>query len=164
MEKTKIAKAWWFVGFMIIMLAGSCASLKNTFNPPTLTVEPAETVMTPALIKKPITFTCTGFQPGEMVSVEMILPPGIKMKGIEDGEHVGIAYGNADNNGNSKTAMKPTATLDWFFQVGWTSNLKPDFKVAKPLPPGTYDIIATGLVSGWIGKSTLKVLPPPKKK
>lgn len=164
MGKIEIGKANWFVGLMIIILLGWCASVESADNPPTLTITPAETVMTPALIKKPVMFTGSGFQSEELVSVEMILPPGVKIKGIGKGENVGIAYGNADDKGNFKAAMKPTATLDWFFQVGWTSNLKPDFKVAKPLPPGTYDIIATGLVSGGIGKSTFTVLPPPPKK
>jgi hypothetical protein len=164
MKKRKFARSYGLVGLMIVVFLCSCATVQNVANPPKLTVTPAETVLSPALIKKPVTFTGSGFEPKELVSVEMILPPGVTVKGIEPGENVGLAYGTTDDKGNLKAAMKPTATLDWFFQVGWTSNLKPDFKAAKPLPPGTYKIIATGMMSDLVGKSTLTILPPPKKK
>jgi len=59
--------------------------------------------------------------------------------------------------------MQPTATLNWFFQVGWTPLLRPDFKQAKPLPPGIYQINATGMDSGIAGSSNLKIVPPPKQ-
>jgi len=32
------------------------------------------------------------------------------------------------------------------------------------LPPGTYDVIATGMYSDIEAKATLTLLPPPKKK
>jgi len=70
----------------------------------------------------------------------------------------------ADDKGCFTAAMQPTATLNWFFQVGWTPLLKPDFKQAKPIPPGVYKIRATGLDSDTVAFSTLKIVPPPKKK
>jgi hypothetical protein len=118
----------------------------------TLEIAPAEIFLSPALFKKPVT------------SVEMVLPPGLKMKGIKEGEDVGIAVGTADENGNFTAAMKPIATLNWFFQVGWTPLLKPNFKEAKPIPPGVYKINATGLFSDIVATSNLKIVPPPKKK
>jgi len=130
-----------------------------------LDVNPAEFFLSPALIKKPVTFTGCGFAPNEMISVEMILPPGMKMKGLEEGENVvGLAVGNSDDKGNFTAAMKPIATLNWFFQVGWTPLLKPNFKEAKPIPPGVYKITATGLNSDIVGTSNMKIVPPPKKK
>lgn len=131
---------------------------------PCLTVIPEEIFLSPALIKKPVSFTGSGFGPNEMISVEMILPPGLAVKGVEEGEDVGIAVADTDDQGNFTAAMKPMATLNWFFQVGWTPLLKPDFKEAKPIPPGDYKIRATGLYSDKMAYSTLTIVPPPKKK
>lgn len=142
----------------------SCQTLQKSGPKATLQVVPAETFLSPALIRKPVTFKGTGFAPKEMVTVEMVLPAGLKIKGIGEGEDVGLAVGNADEKGNFTAAMKPIATLNWFFQVGWTPLLKPNFKEAKPIPPGVYKINATGLDSDTIASSTLKIVPPPKKK
>jgi hypothetical protein len=129
-----------------------------------LEVIPAETFLSPALIKQPVSFKGSGFAPKEMITVEMILPEGVTVKGVNKGEDVGIAVANADDKGCFAAAMQPTATLNWFFQVGWTPLLKPDFKQAKPIPPGDYKIRATGLDSDTVAFSTLKIIPPPKKK
>lgn len=142
-----------------------CTSVTTYAAPPAqLQIEPAETFLSPALIRKPVTFKGSGFEPKEMVTVEMILPPGMKMKGITEGEDVGIALADADENGNFVAPMQPMATLNWFFQVGWTPLLKPNFKEAKPIPPGNYTIRATGLYSDITATSILKIIPPPKKK
>jgi hypothetical protein len=156
----------------LIMIMGlalgifSCQTITSKTGPTaTLEVIPAETFLSPALIGKPISFKGSGFQPKEMISVEMILPPGLKMKGVKEGENdVGIAVATADEKGDFTAAMAPTATLNWFFQVGWTPLLKPDFKEAKPIPPGVYQINATGLDTDRIGTATLTIVPPPKKK
>jgi hypothetical protein len=141
----------------------SCATLG--FGPKaTLEIVPAKTFLSPALIGKPVSFNGTGFAPKEMVSVEMVLPKGMKMKGINEGEDVGLAVGTADDKGNFSAKMAPTATLNWFFQVGWTPLLRPNFKEAKPIPPGEYKIKATGLESDIMAKAVLTIVPPPKKK
>ncbi len=127
-------------------------------------VVPAETFLSPALIKQPVTFKGNGFVPKEMISIEMILPEGVTIKGVGPGEDVGIAMGNADEKGSFTAAMQPTATLNWFFQVGWTPLLTPNFKEAKPIPPGDYKIRATGLDSDKVAYSTMRIVPPPKKK
>ncbi len=94
----------------------------------------------------------------------MVLPPGLKMKGVTEGENaVGIAVATADEQGNFTAAMAPTATLNWLFQVGWTPLLTPNLKEAKPLPPGVYQINATGLDTDRIAAATLTIVPPPKK-
>jgi hypothetical protein len=142
----------------------SCQTLRSKPGPTaTLEVIPAETFLSPALIGKPVSFKGSGFQPEEMVSVEMILPPGLKMKGVQEGENaVGIAFATADDKGNFTAAMAPTATLNWFFQVGWTPLLRPNLKEARPIPPGVYRINATGLDTDRIATATLKIVPPPK--
>ncbi|MBW2003295.1 MAG: hypothetical protein JRI72_01600 [Deltaproteobacteria bacterium] len=157
-----------FLFFIIpatVLGAISCQTLQSLTGPKaTLEIAPAEIFLSPALIRKPVTFKGTGFQPKEMISVEMVLPPGLKMKGITEGEDVGIAVATSDANGNFTAAMGPTATLNWFFQVGWTPLLRPNFKEARPIPPGVYKINATGLYSDRVATSTLKIVPPPKKK
>lgn len=144
----------------------SCQSLKSLTGPKaTLEIVPAQLFLSPALIRKPVTFKGTGFDPKELVSVEMMLPPGLKMKGVKEGEKaVGIAYGTADEKGSFTAAMAPTATLNWFFQVGWTPLLRPNLKEARPIPPGDYTITATGLDSDRVATSMMKIVPPPKKK
>jgi len=149
----------------LVLGALACQTLQSLTGPKaTLEIAPAEIFLSPALIRKPVAFKGSGFAPKEMITVEMVLPPGLKMKGVTEGEDVGIAVGTADDNGNFTAAMQPTATLNWFFQVGWTPLLRPNFKEARPIPPGVYTINATGLDSERIGTATLKIVPPPKKK
>lgn len=155
------------VGFLcvglIIMGLWGCAALKPVPKA-NLQVIPDKTILSPALIGKPIQFKGSGFATKEMVVVEMVLPSGVQVKTVPAGENVGLAFATSDDQGNVAAKMAPTATLNWFFQVGWTPNMKPDFKQAKPLKPGKYNIMATGMDSGAIGKATLEFLPPPKKK
>ena len=151
-----------FAGLLIIGMWG-CAGLKPV---PTaeLQVIPDKTVLSPALIRKAVQFKGSKFSPKEMVVVDLVPGPGVTIKGVSKGENVGLAFATADDKGNFLAKMSPISTLNWFFQVGWTKNMKPDFKQAKPLKPGKYEIIATGMDSGAIGKATLEFLVPPKKK
>ena len=158
----KVGASILFAGIFIVGLLG-CAALKPV---PTaeLQVIPDKTVLSPALIKKAVQFKGSGFAPNEMVVVDLVPGPGVTIKGAAEGENVGLAFGTADEKGNFTAKMSPISTLNWFFQVGWTKNMKPDFKQAKPLKPGKYEILATGMDSGVIGKATLEFLTPPKKK
>lgn len=156
-----ITLALTFPGLILGVLTGANPALAAD---PTLEVIPPETFLSPALIKQPVSFKGTGFAPKEMIAIEMILPEGVTVKGINKGEDVGIATATADDQGAFATAMQPTATLNWFFQTGWTPLLTPDLKQAKPLPPGNYQIRATGLDSERTALSTLKIVPPPPKK
>jgi len=157
-----------FLFFIIptmVLGALACQTLQSLTGPKaTLEIAPAEIFLSPALIRKPVTFKGSGFAPKEMITVEMVLPSGLKMKGVKEGEDVGIAVGTSDENGTFTTAMQPTATLNWFFQVGWTPLTRPNFKEARPIPPDVYTINATGLDSDRVATSTLKIVPPPKKK
>jgi hypothetical protein len=96
--------------------------------------------------------------------VDLVPGPGVTIKGVDKGENVGLAFATADKKGNFLAKMSPISTLNWFFQVGWTPNMKPDFKKAKPLKPGKYEIVATGMDSGAMGNAILELVPPPKKK
>lgn len=72
--------------------------------------------------------------------------------------------GTADEKGNFEAAIGALTTLNSLFQVGWTPSIKPNFKEAKPLPAGKYEIIATGVDSDRTAKTILEIVPPPKKK
>ncbi len=151
------------LGFWAIGLVG-CAGTQPT-PAATLQVIPDKTFLSPALLKKPIQFKGTGFAPKEMVIVDLLIPEGVKIKSVgKDEKLVGLAFGNADPTGNFGAKMGAMATLNWFFQVGWTPNMKPVFKEATPLRPGKYKIMATGMDSGAKGMATLELVPPPKKK
>ena len=163
----KIIKVFLLFAFFPSLVIGavSCHTLPSSEGPNAkLEVIPAEIFLSPALIIKPVTFKGYGFAPNEMIAVEMVLPSGMKMKGLKEGENmVGIAVGNSDEKGNFTAAMKPMATLNSFFQVGWTPLPRTNFKEARPIPPGPYKINATGLDSDRVGTSSLKILPPTKK-
>jgi len=148
---------------VILVALGACATLKPGPKA-TLQVTPDKVVLSPALIKEPIVFSGSGFEAGEIVVVEMLVPEGLTIKGVPKGENVGIGNGNADADGNISIKMGAMTTLNTLFQVDWTPLIKPDFKKAKPLPPGTYDIIASGMISERVGKAQLTLLPPPEKK
>jgi len=158
----KVCWGFLFAGLLIFGFLG-CAALKAVPKA-TLQITPDKTFLSPALFKKPIQFTGSGFGAKEMVVVEMVLPAGVTVKTVPKGENVGLAFGTADDKGNFTAKMSPVSTLNWFFQVGWTPNMKPDFKKAKPLRPGKYEIVASGMDSGAMGKAILELVPPPKKK
>lgn len=146
--------------FVVVFLLGACASL-HASPTATLTITPDKTVLTPDLLKKPIVFSGSGFAPNEIVIVEMIVPKGLDIKGVAEGENVGVGNGNADKEGNINIKMGAMTTLNTLFQVEWTPLIKPDFKQARPLPPGDYNIIATGMTSESVGKATMTILPKP---
>lgn len=154
---------FFILGFWVVGLTG-CAALQPAPKAK-LEVIPDKTVLSPALLKKPIQFKGAGFAPKEMVVVDLMIPKGVKIKTVrEDENSVGLAFGTADAKGNFAAKMGATATLNWLFQVGWTPNMKPVFKEATPLPPGTYEIRASGAESEALGVATLTLIAPPKKK
>jgi len=157
MNPKKLALIIGIVSLFGLLLA-ACAA-------PKLNIVPDRTVLSPALFKKPITFTGSGYQPKETVVIDLIVPQGIKMKGLKEEENgVGIAFATADEKGNFKATLSPITTLNTLFQVGWTPLMKPDFKKARPLRPGKYEIVATGIESEKVSKAILELMPPPKKK
>lgn len=131
---------------------------------PTLVVAPDQTVLSPDLIQKPIEITGSGWKANEPIVVNMKLPQGVTVKGVNPGEDVGIAGGTADEKGLFNTKVDAMTILMSFFQVGWDNlKMKPDFKEATPLPPGIYTLEAIGFDSETKATATLTLLPPPKK-
>jgi len=149
--------------FLLPLMA--CSTL---FPPPkpkaTVAVTPAKVELAfPGILKVPIVFTGTGWKPKEMVVVDMVLPPGVKMQGVKPGEDVGIAYGEADEAGNFKGEVPVTAKLNTLFRAGWTPILSIDPKTLNPIPPGVYKIKASGADSGAMAITTLEFVAPIKK-
>ncbi len=148
-------------GILIILALAltSSACAKGAFS-----VMPEKTPITPALIKEPIVFQGKGFSPGEPVTIEILVPEELKIKGQTEGEDtVGIGMAMADENGDFEIPMGALTTLNTLFQVGWTKEMTPDFKQATPLPPGTYTIMATGVESDKKLTSILEIIPAPKE-
>jgi hypothetical protein len=153
-----INKVLWVSAILILW---GCAS--QTMEPPRegkLLITPEKVVIEPGLLKNPIKFNGSGFGAKEMVVVEMVVPPGVEMKGVKKGEDVGLAYATCDEAGNFEVSMAPTATLNWLFRTEWSPILAPDLKQAKPLPPGKYEIRATGVDTGVTAKAYLEVQAP----
>jgi len=156
----------WVIFLILVFLVAGLWGCAGMLSKPTAKLEviPNETALIPDLLKEPIMFKGSGYAPNEMVIVDLMIPKGVKIKTVsEDEESVGLAFANADENGNFQAKMGATATLNWLFQVGWTPNMKPVFKEATPLPPGKYDIRSSGTESDKFGMAVLKIVPPPQK-
>jgi len=150
---------------MFLLPLMACSTL---FPPPkptaTVAVTPAKVELAfPGILRAPIVFTGTGWSPKEMVVVDMVIPPGVQIQGVKPGEDVGIAFGVADEAGNFKGEVPATAKLNTIFRVGWTPNLTPDPKTLNPIPPGVYNIKASGADSGAVATTTLEFVAPVKK-
>jgi hypothetical protein len=161
----KVLSMFLILGVVVVGFAG-CAALKGTPQGQVQAI-PEQTVVSPALLKKPLKFKGSGFAPKEMVVVDIVLLKGMTIMGLEEGENtVGIALAAADDKGNFEAATAPLATMQTLLQVPWVTTktgTKPDFKGAKPFPPGEYTIVATGMDSGVRATSKLTVIPPAKK-
>jgi hypothetical protein len=150
---------------MFVLPLMGCSTL---FPPPkpkaTVAVTPEKVELAfPGILRVPIVFTGTGWSPKEMVVVDMVIPPGVQIQGVKPGEDVGIAYGQADEAGNFKGEVPVTAKLNTIFRVGWTPNLTPDPKTLNPIPPGVYNMKASGADSGALATTTLEFVAPVKK-
>lgn len=151
--------------FVFFLSLTACSAL---FPPPkpkaTVAVAPEKVELAfPAILKVPIVFTGTGWKPKEMVVVDLVIPPGVQIQGVKPGEDVGIAYGEADDAGNFKGEVPATAKLNTLFRVGWTPILAPDPKTLNPIPPGVYQIKASGADSGALATTTIEFVAPVKK-
>ncbi len=154
--------------FILFLFALSFSNCSTLFPPPkpkvTVAVTPEKVELKfPDIMRVPIIFTGTGWAPKEMVVIDLVLPSGVEMRGVKPGEDVGIAFGLADEAGNFKAEVPPTAKLNTIFRVGWTPILAPDPKTLNPIPPGVYKIKASGSDSGAEATTTLEFVAPIKK-
>lgn len=165
MKKYSVKK--WFLFLVVGVLAAGLAgyaTVQGGSSEAKLQTVPEEIALTPDLLKSPPVFSGSGFGPDEIVIIEMILPPGVTVKGLTEGDNAALANGTSDEKGNLEVKMGAMSILNTLFQVDWTPLIQPDFKQAKPLPPGDYDVVATGMNSDRVGRAKLTILPPPEKK
>ncbi|MDY6881097.1 MAG: hypothetical protein V2J25_12440 [Desulfatiglans sp.] len=128
-------------------------------------ISPAKTSLDfPGILKTPVEISGSGFKPNETVVVDLVLPAGVEIPGVEKGENVGLAFATADEKGDFSTKVDASAKLNFLFRVKWTPMMKPDFKTLNPIPPGTYNIKVTGMESGKSKTVPWEILPAPKKK
>jgi hypothetical protein len=164
MKGSRFNRAMLFLALGVIATAIiGCAGLQ-TGPKGTLTLKPDQIVIAPELLKSPVVFSGSGFGPKEVIVVELALPKGVTVKGVPAGDNAALGTGTSDEKGAFQIKMEGMTALNTLFQVGWTPLIKPDFAQAKPLPPGTYDVIATGMMTETVGKAKLTILPPPPKK
>jgi len=99
-----------------------------------------------ALLGIPVVFEGTGWKPGDVVSIELTLPPDVRLTGMKPEEDsVGIAFATVDASGKFMATMDSVAKLNWLLGSGISPSLTPDLAKTKPLPNGTYTIKATGV-------------------
>jgi hypothetical protein len=103
-----------------------------------------------SMLAIPVKFKGTGWQPNEVITVDLVVPPDVEIKGLdrERGEDsVGIAFTNSDASGNFEVAMEKTAIVGFILRGGFTPSVAVDPKTlipGNPLPNGTYTLRASG--------------------
>jgi hypothetical protein len=169
--------SWFIFLVMIVSLLGAC---KSTTPPPEqlLTSPPAPRVVPeppvpkvtlpttlPAMLsilQTRIYFSGSGYQPKEMVVVEMEVPPGVEIPAVKPGEPVGVAFGYADEKGDFTADITPPTKIMTFLRGNISPTLAPDPKSFKPIPHGIYTFRTTGAESGRTALSKIEFVPPEK--
>lgn len=119
----------------------------------------------PGMLGIPIKFTGSGWQPGEAIAIELVLPPGVDMKGVEPGENVALAFAYADEAGKFEVAVGTSTKILTIFRgdldLTRPGNVVPES--INPIPPGTYTIKAISVASGNSSETTIVFMAPKKK-
>jgi hypothetical protein len=119
-----------------------------------------------SILAIPVKFSGSDWPANELVFIDLIIPPGIEVKGLTPGEDsVGIAVATADAGGKFEVNMEATAKLNWLLNTDWLPTVKPDLTKIKPLPNRVYTIRATGVDPLTVVTTTweLELLPPAEK-
>lgn len=122
----------WLVTLMLGMVVLGCARPAEAPEKPTasLTVSPSSVELSMAMVKQKITFTGTGFAPGDRVSIVLV--------SAWEGKDVDIATATADENGTFTTEIPTTTKMMEILHIvapGWP----PPFpEGTPPLAPGVY--------------------------
>jgi hypothetical protein len=178
-EGKEMKKFSWFICLvMIVSLLGACKSVtpppEQLFTsplPPAPAPEPPVVKVTlpttlPAMlsiIQTRIFFSGSGYQPREMVVVEMEVPPGVEIPAVKPGDPVGVAFSNADEKGNFNAEVAAMTKIQTFLRGTILPTLAPDPKSFKPIPHGIYTFRAIGTESGIVGISRIEFVPPAPK-
>jgi hypothetical protein len=159
---------WSFFALGLIVLYFTGSAVVKANSEAKLQVTPENIIVSPALLKEPPKFKGAGFTPKELVLVDIIVPKGLEVLGLEKGEDkVGLAFTYASNQGDFEVAMDSMAIMQTLLQVPWVqteAGAIPDFKQARGFPPGVYTILAIGMDSELRAMGTITILPPPVKK
>jgi hypothetical protein len=129
----------------------------------------AATVPHLAMLAVPVKFTGSGWQPNEIITIDLVVPPDVEMKGLdrERGEDsVGIAFATTDDKGNFEAKLERTAIIGFILRGGFTPSVAPDPKTlipGNPLPNGTYTLRAMGEDPRAVATTTwqLELVAPP---
>jgi len=125
-----------------------------------------------AMLAVPVKFTGTGWQPNEVVTVELVVPPDVEISGLDRArgeDAVGLAFATSDANGNFEAKMERTATIGFLLRGGFTPSIAPDPKTlipGNPLPNGTYTLRASGedpravATTAWVLEMVAPPAPP----
>ena len=113
-----------------------------------------------SILQTRIYFTGSGYQPNEMVVVEMDVPPGVEIPAVKPGEPVGVAFADADEKGNFTADVGGGTKIQTFLRGTFLPTLAPDPKSFKPIPHGIYTFRSTGTESGRVGISRIEFVPP----
>jgi hypothetical protein len=131
--------------------------------PPMQVVLPSTLPAMLSILQTRIYFTGRGYQPKEMVVVEMDVPPGVEIPAVKSGEPVGVAFAESDEKGNFTADVSPSAKIMTFLRGSILPTLAPDPKSFKPIPLGVYTFRATGAESGRSSLTKIEFVPPAPK-
>ncbi len=169
--------SWFIYLVMIVSLLGACKSatpppeqlLTSPSAPPPVPEPPIAKVTLPttlpamlSILQTRIYFSGSGYQPKEMVVVEMDVPPGLEIPAVKPGEPVGVAFGYADEKGDFTADITPPTKIMTFLRGNISPTLAPDPKSFKPIPHGIYTFRITGAESGRTALSKIEFVPPGK--
>lgn len=126
----------------------------------TIEVDPSSLELSiPAVMGTPITFTGSGWTPGETVVIDLVVPPDVEITGIEPGENAGIAFAVADEDGAISTTMEALPKIYTILRSDYDLALGPLWS-GNPIPADVYTIQATGGTSGAVGTTTIEFVTP----
>jgi len=118
-----------------------------------------------ALLGIPIKFTGSGWQPDEIITIEIVFPADLDVPGLdrERGEDAGsVALATADGDGNFEAEIGTTGKINWLLRGAWKDYPAPDITKTDPLPNGTYTVNAVGTDLRTVATITweLELIPP----
>jgi hypothetical protein len=114
------------------------------------------------ILQTRISFSGSGYQPNEMVVVEMDVPPGVEIPAVKPGGPVGVAFARADEKGNFTADVAVGTKIQTFLRGTILPTLAPDPKSFKPIPHGIYTFRSIGTESRRVGVSKIEFVPPGK--
>jgi|GEM_PF-463260 len=112
--------------------------------------EAAVPVLNPAmaLLGIPITFTGEGWPADELITIDLVYPADVEIKGLDRArgeDSAGIAMATADAGGSFEATMESIPKINWLMRADWKPEVAADWATVNPIPADTYTLRATGL-------------------